>query len=94
MHPVLSGRAIERIDESPLRQLVVTDTIPLAPQKRIDKIHVQSVARLFADAIQSIHDGVERVAAVPLAGRQPVGSRISATTGASTAGRSARSFSR
>jgi ribose-phosphate pyrophosphokinase len=57
VHPVLSGRAIERIDESPLRQLVVTDTIPLAPHKRIDKIHVQSVAPLFADAIQSIHDG-------------------------------------
>jgi ribose-phosphate pyrophosphokinase len=57
VHPVLSGRAVERIDESPLRQLVVTDTIPLPPQKRIDKIHVQSVARLFADAIQSIHDG-------------------------------------
>ena len=57
VHPVLSGRAVERIDESPLRQLVVTDTIPLAPPKRIDKIHVQSVARLFADAIQAIHDG-------------------------------------
>jgi len=57
VHPVLSGRAVERIDESPLRQLVVTDTIPLAPPKRIDKIHVQSVAKLFADAIQAIHDG-------------------------------------
>jgi ribose-phosphate pyrophosphokinase len=54
---VLSGRAIERIDESPLRQLVVTDTLPLSAQKRIDKIHVQSVAPLFADAIQAIHDG-------------------------------------
>ena len=57
VHPVLSGRAVERIDESPLRQLVVTDTIPLPPPKRIDKIHVQSVAKLFADAIQAIHDG-------------------------------------
>jgi ribose-phosphate pyrophosphokinase len=57
VHAVLSGRAIERIEASPLRQLVVTDTLPLAPQKRIDKIHVQSVARLFADAIQAIHDG-------------------------------------
>src|SRR5215470_8644365 len=57
VHAVLSGRAIERIEASPIRQLVVTDTIPLAPHKRIDKIHVQSVARLFADAIKSIHDG-------------------------------------
>ena len=57
VHPVLSGRAIERIEASPLRQLVVTDTIPLTPPKRIERIHVQSVARLFADAIQAIHDG-------------------------------------
>ena len=57
VHPVLSGKAIERIQESPLRKLIVTDTIPLAASKRIDKIHVTSVAPLFADAIQAIHDG-------------------------------------
>ena len=57
VHAVLSGRAVERIAASPLRQVVVTDTIPLTATKRIDKIHVQSVARLFADAIQAIHDG-------------------------------------
>src|SRR5215470_2449626 len=42
VHPVLSGKAIERIQVSPLRQLVVTDSIPLPPPKRIDKIRVQS----------------------------------------------------
>jgi ribose-phosphate pyrophosphokinase len=57
VHPVLSGRAIERIQASPLRQLVVTDTIPLPPAKRIAKIHVVSVARLLAEAIEAIHDG-------------------------------------
>jgi len=57
VHAVLSGRAVERIAASPLRQVVVTDTIPLSESKRIDKIHVQSVARLFAEAIQAIHDG-------------------------------------
>jgi len=57
VHAVLSGKAIERIQESPLRKLIVTDTIPLAAHKRIDKIHVTSVAPLFADAIQAIHDG-------------------------------------
>jgi ribose-phosphate pyrophosphokinase len=36
---------------------VVTDTVPLPIQKRIPKIHVQSVARLFAEAIEAIHDG-------------------------------------
>lgn len=54
---MLSGKAIERIEASPLRQLVVTDTIPLPAHKRIDKIHFQSVARLPADAIHAIHDG-------------------------------------
>src|SRR5262245_831777 len=57
VHPVLSGRAGERIEVSPLRQLLVTDTIPLSAPKRIDKIQVQSVASLFADAIRAIHDG-------------------------------------
>lgn len=56
-HAVLSGQAIERIEDSPLRQLVVTDTLPLPARKRIDRIHVRSVARLFADAIHAIHDG-------------------------------------
>src|SRR5262249_35810309 len=57
VHPVLSGKAVERIEASPIRQLVVTDSIPLPPYKRTDKIHVRSVARLFADAIHAIHDG-------------------------------------
>jgi ribose-phosphate pyrophosphokinase len=57
VHGVLSGKAIERIESSPLRSLVVTDTIPLAPEKRIDKIQILSVAKLFADAIKAIHTG-------------------------------------
>jgi len=57
VHPVLSGRAIERLQASPIRQLVVTDTIPLSPAKRIERIHVRSVAGLLAEAIQAIHDG-------------------------------------
>src|SRR5262249_31029539 len=57
VHAVLSGKAIERVEAWPLRQLVVTDTIPLSAGKRIAKIHVRSVARLFADAIHAIHDG-------------------------------------
>ncbi len=56
-HPVLSGTAMERIESSPLRSLVVTDTIPLKPQ-HLDhpKIKVLSVAPLLADAILRIHD--------------------------------------
>lgn len=57
IHPVLSGNAVRRIEESPLDSLVTTDTLPLPPEKRIAKLEVQSVAPLFAEAIRAIHDG-------------------------------------
>jgi ribose-phosphate pyrophosphokinase len=57
VHAVLSGKAVERIDASELRQLVVTDTIPLTERKKSTKIQVKSVAPMFADAIRAIHDG-------------------------------------
>ncbi|MBW2240789.1 MAG: ribose-phosphate pyrophosphokinase [Deltaproteobacteria bacterium] len=57
VHPVLSGKAVERIEASPLTSLVVTDTIPIPPEKRSDKIEVRSIAALFANAIRAIHDG-------------------------------------
>jgi ribose-phosphate pyrophosphokinase len=57
VHGVLSGKAVERLEASALRQLVVTDTIPLPEHKRSAKFHVKSVAPLFADAIRAIHDG-------------------------------------
>ena len=56
-HAVLSGRALERIQSSPISEVIVTDTIPIPQEKRIDKLKVISVARLLADAIRSIHDG-------------------------------------
>lgn len=55
-HAILSGNAIERVNCSPLRSLVVTDTIPLPKEKRSDKIRVLSVAPLLADAILRIHE--------------------------------------
>jgi ribose-phosphate pyrophosphokinase len=54
-HPILSGSAIECLKRSPLRSIVVTDTIPLPEHKRLDKIKVLSVAPLLADAILRIH---------------------------------------
>lgn len=56
-HPVLSGPAIERIKNSPVKEVVVTNTIPLTPEKRIDKITVLSMAASFAEAIKRIHYG-------------------------------------
>lgn len=55
-HGVLVGPAIERIKNSPIKELVVTDTIPLEPEKQIDKIKVVSIAPLFAEAIKRINE--------------------------------------
>ena len=57
VHPVLSGRAYERLRDSPIERLVVTNTIPLIPDKDADMITTVSVAKLFADAINAIHTG-------------------------------------
>ena len=55
---MLSGPAIERIEESPLTELIVTDTIPLrAEAKACKKIKQLSVARLLGEAIKRIHHG-------------------------------------
>lgn len=55
-HPVLSGPAIERIANSRLEQLVVTNTIPLREEaQRVAKIKVLSIAGLLGRAIESIH---------------------------------------
>lgn len=54
-HPVLSGPAIERIANSPIKELVVLDTIHLPEEKRIDKIKILSTADLFAEAIKRVY---------------------------------------
>ena len=55
-HPVLSGPAIERIQNSELTEVIVLDTIPLPEEKRIEKIKILSTAPLFASAIEKIFD--------------------------------------
>jgi ribose-phosphate pyrophosphokinase len=54
-HGVLCGDAIKNLRESPIRELVITDSIPLTPEKQLPNIRVESVARLLADAIKRIH---------------------------------------
>ncbi|CAN5612362.1 ribose-phosphate pyrophosphokinase [soil metagenome] len=56
-HGVLSDPAIQHIRESALTELVITDTIPLPRQKRLDKITTLSVAPLIGEAIRRIHQG-------------------------------------
>ncbi len=50
-HPILSGPAIERIEKSAIKEMVLLNTIPLPPEKQIDKIKVLSVAPMFAEAM-------------------------------------------
>jgi len=57
VHGVLSGSAVERIEQSPIEKLIVTNTIPLRGERaRHEKIVMLSVARLLAQAIKSIHE--------------------------------------
>ncbi len=55
-HGVLSANAIELLEQSPIQELVITNTIPLAREKQSRKIHVLSVARVFAEAIERIYE--------------------------------------
>ncbi len=54
-HGVLSANAVEKLENSPIDFLVITDSIELAPQKKNKRIKVVSVASLFAEAIKRIH---------------------------------------
>ena len=57
-HPVLSGAALERIEKCAIKELLVLDTVELPEEKKISKIKQVSCARLFADAIYRIHEGL------------------------------------
>jgi ribose-phosphate pyrophosphokinase len=55
-HPVLSGPAITRINESSIKELVVTNTIPLPKEKHVSKIRSLSVAPIIGEAIIRVHE--------------------------------------
>ena len=75
-HGVLSDPAVDRIRDSSLREVVITDTIPLSPSHQLDKVKVLSVAPLIGEAITRIHRGesvgalfsadAQRTQAIPL----------------------------
>lgn len=57
-HPVLSGPAIERLEKSPIKELVCLNTIELPPEKIMEKTKVLSVAPIFAEAIERIYEDI------------------------------------
>lgn len=55
-HPILSGQAVQRLEDSHIREFIVADTLLIPEKKRIEKIHVLSSASLFGEAIKRIHE--------------------------------------
>jgi ribose-phosphate pyrophosphokinase len=56
-HPIFSGPAIQKITSCPVKEVVVTDTIPVTGDRKQDKITVLPIAPLLGEAIQRIHTG-------------------------------------
>jgi ribose-phosphate pyrophosphokinase len=54
-HPILSGSAVEKLAKSPIKEVVVTDSVPVPESKRIPKLTVLSLASLIGEAIHRIH---------------------------------------
>src|SRR5918999_3644904 len=57
IHPVLSGPACERLEASPIKEVVVTNSIAVPQEKRIPKLTILSVASLLGETVQRIHTG-------------------------------------
>jgi ribose-phosphate pyrophosphokinase len=57
-HPIFSGKAITRIASCPVKEVVVTDTVPISGDKKLDKITVLPIAPLLGEAIHRIHTGL------------------------------------
>jgi ribose-phosphate pyrophosphokinase len=55
-HGILCGNAIERLRNAPIKQLIVTDSVPLPPSKQLEQIKTLTVSHLLAEAIKRIHD--------------------------------------
>ena len=56
-HALFYGSAVQRIESSPVKEVVVTDSVPVTGEKRLDKVTVLSVAPLLGEAIHRIHTG-------------------------------------
>jgi ribose-phosphate pyrophosphokinase len=58
VHPILSGTAAERLENSSLKELLVTDTLPVSDEKRFSRLQIVSVAGMLGEAIHRIHSGL------------------------------------
>ena len=56
-HPVLSGKAIERLEKSPIEKVIVSDTMAISKDKIFNKLEIISVSKIFAETIKRINSG-------------------------------------
>ena len=56
-HGVLSGPAIKRLNDSDINKIIITDTISIDKEKKTDKIKIVSVAKIFGEAVNRVHNG-------------------------------------
>ena len=56
-HGVLSGPAIERLNTANIKRIILTDTISIPPEKRLDQMKIVSVANIFGEAVNRVHNG-------------------------------------
>jgi len=55
-HAVLSGKAMQKLEESSIKEVVVTNTIPIAEEKRFERLKVLSAAPIIASALQAVFE--------------------------------------
>ncbi len=55
-HPVLSGKAVQNLEEAPIQEVVVTNTLPIPEEKRFEKLRVLSIAPLIANALRAVFE--------------------------------------
>ena len=56
-HALLSGKAIERLEKSPIKQFIFTDTVFVPEEKRLPNMHFVTVSGVFGEAIRRIYEG-------------------------------------
>jgi ribose-phosphate pyrophosphokinase len=56
-HPILSGPAVQRLSEAPIKKVIVCDTLIVSEEKKFDKLEIVSVARVFGESIGRIDSG-------------------------------------
>ena len=55
-HGVLSGKAVQNLEEAPIQEVVVTNTVPIPEEKQFGKLKVLSIAPLIADALRAVFE--------------------------------------